>query len=231
MTLHPPLKRGVTTTGNVIWIKNWDDMHRCRSQKFGENLVSFYKDLGLKGHNGEDYVLLRGEDIYPMHDGFVQKINNDQSAGVGVYIMSHDKAYRTVYWHMKKDSVVVKVGQNVKTSNKLGKGNNSGMSTADHLHTGLKLYKNGLLLNSKNGYWGSVNPDPYKSLLTMELTWIQIQQLYRVVFHREADEDARGYVGKTLEFVVSELQGSDEWYIYDKLFTAGKEIEKFGKSQ
>lgn len=65
----------------------------------------------------------------------------------------------------------------------------------------------------------------------MKLTWEEIQQLYRIVFHREAGKSARGYIGYDLNYVIQEFKNSDEWFIYDKLLSAGKEIEKFGKSQ
>lgn len=167
--LHPPLKRGVTADKdrNIIWIKNWDDMRKCRSQKFGENLVPFYKSIGLAGHNGEDYILLRGEDIYASHDGTIVEISDDLTAGIGVYLMSHDKSFRTVYWHMKAGSVIVSINQTIKAGDKLGQGNSTGMSTADHLHWGVKLYNNGLLLNKDNGYWGSVDPAPFKQFMRL----------------------------------------------------------------
>lgn len=62
------------------------------------------------------------------------------------------------------------------------------------------------------------------------MTWEQIQQLYRVVFHREADEAARGYVGKEPNFVIHELGISGEWSKYDKVYTAVKEIENWARS-
>lgn len=169
--LQPPLRRGITADKdrNIIWINNWEDMRRCRSQKFGENLVSFYKDIGLAGHNGEDYILLQGEDIYASHDGTVIEVSDDATAGIGVYIMSLDKSYRTVYWHMKVGSIIVSVGQDVKAGDKIGQGDNTGRSTASHLHWGIKLYSNGILLNYDNGFWGSVDPELFTINKTMKL--------------------------------------------------------------
>ena len=58
------------------------------------------------------------------------------------------------------------------------------------------------------------------------LTKEQVEKLYNIVFHRSIDDGALGYVGKNLDWVLSEFQASKEWQAYDKVHTAVKEIEK-----
>ncbi len=55
------------------------------------------------------------------------------SSGNGVTI-KHDDGTRAVYWHMRKNSVTVNVGERVETGKLLGLVGSSGTSTAAHLH-------------------------------------------------------------------------------------------------
>ncbi len=49
-------------------------------------------------------------------------------------ILEHEGGYRTLYWHMKTDSVMVEVGQAVDQGTPLGLVGSSGRSSAPHLH-------------------------------------------------------------------------------------------------
>ena len=56
-------------------------------------------------------------------------------SGYGNYVMlEHADGYRTLYAHMKKGSMTVKKGQSVKKGHVLGRENNSGNSSGEHLH-------------------------------------------------------------------------------------------------
>jgi murein DD-endopeptidase MepM/ murein hydrolase activator NlpD len=49
-------------------------------------------------------------------------------------ILEHEGGYRTLYWHMKTDSVAVTVGQSVACGETLGLVGSSGNSSGPHLH-------------------------------------------------------------------------------------------------
>jgi murein DD-endopeptidase MepM/ murein hydrolase activator NlpD len=49
-------------------------------------------------------------------------------------ILEHEGGYRTLYWHMKTDSVAVQPGQQVERGAALGLVGSSGYSSAPHLH-------------------------------------------------------------------------------------------------
>ena len=49
-------------------------------------------------------------------------------------ILEHEEGYRTLYWHLMKDSVSVEEGQRVLRGTILGKVGSSGNSSMPHLH-------------------------------------------------------------------------------------------------
>lgn len=142
------------------------------TQLFGENSVPFYKDMGLKGHNGIDFRTLHYQDgeapIYAAHDGWVISDKNTQSntAGRFVKIESDELSINgekckvvTVYFHLSrcivsstdnaKDYKAVYHGRSrpwVKAGQLIGYGGNTGKyTTGPHLHLGMYI------LNKKSG--------------------------------------------------------------------------------
>lgn len=137
------------------------------TQLFGENLVDFYAQMGMKGHNGLDFMVAY-VDCFAAHDGEVFKIldqnNSSPTAGYGVYIR-HAEGWHTLYFHM--NSVAVKVGDKVKAGYFIGITGNTGRYTVGpHLHFG--LYPANPDIN--NGFGGAI--DPLKYFSTEEITGI-----------------------------------------------------------
>lgn len=146
------------------------------TQVFGENLNSFYKSLGLDGHNGWDMVGKDGQIIRAAHDGIVTFIGEDGSGGLGIVIRTEQEFldvygapsyWKSIYWHIQKNSFFVKPGQRVKCGDILAKCDNTGKTTGSHLHFGIKPIAKGELdwqwwnLQQNNGYNGAVDPKPY----------------------------------------------------------------------
>ncbi|KKL68831.1 hypothetical protein LCGC14_2121030 [marine sediment metagenome] len=234
MILKLPLKRGVTLEGrDVIWTPNFLDFDRCISQYFAENKLDWYKkNFGLDGHNGLDIILLRGENIYATSPrGKVIEISDDESAGIGVVVWDYNNRYKTIYWHLKLGSVKVKLGQEVPAGTLLGLGNNTGWSTGDHLHFGLKkTNERGATINRDNGFNGAIDPIPFFEQNDMILTKAQVNKLYNAIFYRDADKGADGYVGKDLDFVLNELMQSEEAKRYGRVReVVKKQIENWEK--
>jgi murein DD-endopeptidase MepM/ murein hydrolase activator NlpD len=144
------------------------------TQIFGAN-PQFYSDPkygGIIGHNGIDFYAEHGTPVYATHDGLAQ-YEIDDNSGHGVVIFNN-AGFKTIYWHFcdsKKEPQYKSPCENgniqVNNGDLIGYADNTGASTGDHLHFGLKFCEKGedtgawYNLNQKNGYNGALNPLPY----------------------------------------------------------------------
>jgi murein DD-endopeptidase MepM/ murein hydrolase activator NlpD len=143
------------------------------NQKFG-NIDPVYTNMGLAGHNGIDFMALHGQPVYASHDGTCYP-EIDGTGGNGVVIRTDETFdyngeqvhWKTIYWHLMKADAVVKTGQKVKAGDLIGYADNTGTSTGDHLHFGLKPQawneESWSWYNpaQNNGYLGAIDPMPY----------------------------------------------------------------------
>ena len=130
-----------------------------------------YPLLGMKGHTGIDLGATRGQPIYASQDGFVYEIATEPERGMGVDVITNERfdmggthyaKYRN--WHML--SLNVLKGQKVRVGDLLGYADNTGFSSGDHDHFELKPVEkdsNGNWYNvfQDNGYFGSIDPEPF----------------------------------------------------------------------
>ena len=146
-------------------------------QKFGENLIPMYKEMGMLGHNGWDIQAKDGDPIFAAHDGIVTFTGEDGSGGLGVVIRTTQKFdytkegetkqvyFKSIYWHLAKGSFKVKPGDSVKAGDLIALADNTGKSTGSHLHFGIKPVIQGeadwqwFNLEQDNGFLGSVDPE------------------------------------------------------------------------
>lgn len=146
------------------------------TQYFGAN-PAMYADPkygGIRGHNGVDFRALHGQPIYATHPGICYP-EIDDHGGNGVVIRS-DQSYdyngqqvyfKTIYWHLTDSNAVVKTGQHVKAGDLIGYADNTGASTGDHLHFGLKPQawneSDWTWYNTEqtNGFLGAIDPQPF----------------------------------------------------------------------
>lgn len=143
------------------------------NQVFG-NPNPIYNSLLIKGHNGIDYQAVHGQPVYATHDGTCYP-EIDNSGGNGVVIRTDTEFeykdgtahFKTIYWHLEQSDAVVKTGQKVQAGELIGYADNTGTSTGDHLHFGLKpqawnetdwIWYN---LEQTNGFLGAIDPTPY----------------------------------------------------------------------
>lgn len=155
------------------------------NQSFG-NVSPVYTGMGLKGHNGIDFYATHGQPVYAAHDGFAF-YEIDSSSGHGVVIRSdtpydyngQQVFFKTIYWHFCdqdkepqftspiKETNPNNQGQPVKAGDLIGYADNTGVTSGDHLHFGMKIQaqneSNGAFYNleQNNGYLGAIDPTPY----------------------------------------------------------------------
>ena len=106
-------------------IKNFD-WQKNISQLFGVNKRIYEPNFGIPGHNGFDYVVRNdklgyGEPILAAHDGIVEELKYEtewRTKGSGIYLLSEDGSFYTIYWHLSEIQVVI--GQKVKTGEVIG---------------------------------------------------------------------------------------------------------------
>lgn len=129
------------------------------SQKFGLRPV-VYRKFGLKGHNGLDFACPVGTTLLAIGDGIVTKTEDEGKTGYGKYIQIQHKNHYSVLAHLS--DFLVKVGDSVRTLQKIALSGNTGFSSGPHTHLTLKATdKDGKVLNYGNGYKGAINPYPF----------------------------------------------------------------------
>lgn len=179
------------------------------NQGFGQNLNGFYKELGMKGHNGWDLLAPDGKEVRATHAGVVIATGYDGSGGLSVELRTLKTFdyngtpvyFRTIYYHLKAGSVCVNPDQIVQVGDLLARADNTGKyTTGSHLHFGLKPQQRigqdkdpwyFINLGNDNGYAGAIDPSPYwtgtyaedQANLTRERIIRLLQALTRL-FHR-----------------------------------------------
>lgn len=154
------------------------------TQRFGNTNKKLY---GNTGHGGLDLYAPHGTPIYASTDGFIS-YQIDDGGGHGLVLVT-DKKYKgldgksslwkTIYWHLPDPLKEPKLASpfadktgftKVKTGELIGYADNTGKSTGDHLHLGLKPVAKGedwgtyYNLKQKNGFNGAIDPLPYLEL-------------------------------------------------------------------
>jgi len=93
------------------------------------------------GHKGTDYRASMGTNVIAVADGKVIDMNNDfednqfKENSYGNFVkIDHQNGYITIYAHLKKNSIKVKKGDDVKKGDIIAETDNSGDSTGPHLH-------------------------------------------------------------------------------------------------
>lgn len=137
-----------------------------------DGFVSLYAASNMKGHNGIDMIAPHGVPVYASHDGWVEEVQSESARGLGLGIVTNEKfeydnyecKFKTRYWHLLNFNVgyddVVKAGDLI------GWADNTGYSSASHLHFELKPVttdSRGRYINilQDNGFHGGVDATPF----------------------------------------------------------------------
>lgn len=196
------------------------------NQPFGGNKET-YKQFGLGGHNGLDLRSYHGQPVYAAHDGLAN-YEIDNSGGHGVDILStvkYNEGYaRTRYWHLcdpkkepqYKSPIQGRKNVKVKAGDLIGYADNTGFSTGDHLHFGLKWAdKKGATLNYSNGFKGAVDPKPF--LKETQEKWEPGAESHRIKIFQSILQDTGFFPKKTK---VTEFWGPITTQSYEKFKAA-----------
>ena len=138
-------------------------------------MLEKYKAMGMSAHNGLDMWAEDGSPVLASHDGRVTFAGYDGGGGLGVVIRTNEQFeyvgeeafFKTIYWHLKKDTLLVTGGQQVVRGQQIAQADNTGFSTGSHLHFGLKPIARGendwtwWNLEQDNGMGGAIDPRPY----------------------------------------------------------------------
>lgn len=146
---------------------------------------SFYKSVGMLGHNGLDISAWTGEEIYhaATFPGWWQS-EVDSMGGIGVDIVSNEPLFfdgvppreikataklvdggfihhvKMRYWHLSK--AVGHERKAITVGSVIGLAGNTGASSGPHLHFAPKwCLADGRGVGNDNGYFGAFDPTPY----------------------------------------------------------------------
>jgi len=131
------------------------------TQNFGEQGLNYTGLIPSGRHDGVDIAAKRGTPIVAPDDGVVKRLYKDAKPDVGGYgnfVRIFTKAdqpglfYDQVFGHFL--TVFVSEGQEVKRGEVLGLVDSTGYSTGDHLHWGIRMYKDADIVDYNNGYYG-----------------------------------------------------------------------------
>lgn len=133
-----------------------------KTQNFGEHPERYSALFGIKSHNGEDYACPTLTPIISTADGWIKEIGSKElgtfsSGGYGNYVKVIHDGYFTLYAHL--NDIQVKIGDRVVKGQLIAHSNNSGFSTAPHLHFGVApCDEAGNKTEKSNGWSGYIDP-------------------------------------------------------------------------
>lgn len=137
------------------------------SQLFGVSAERYKKEFGLPAHNGIDIISYFGDAILATHDGTIEMLRYDaphRTSGNGIFILSKDKTFSTIYWHLSQFADFARVGAEVKSGQFIGNMGNSGtvwpLPTQDFPRNGTHLHFGVLIHGLVNEYSGFIDPTP-----------------------------------------------------------------------
>jgi murein DD-endopeptidase MepM/ murein hydrolase activator NlpD len=106
-------------------------------------IQGYHSKMSHKGEYALDFKMKVGSEICAARDGIVIAIKEDSDIG-GLkdeylsqgnhIIIQHADNSQAMYWHLKKDGVVVSIGETVKAGQLIGYSGNTGYSAFPHLH-------------------------------------------------------------------------------------------------
>lgn len=119
-------------------------------------------------HNGIDFIVLRGTEVYATGNGVVSDCGNNKSAG-RYAVISHEGGFTTRFNHLEQ--LDVQKGQTVEAGQKIGTVGMSGKSSAPHLH--YEVRRNEQVEDPVNYLFATIDPAEYANFLYMATNTLQ----------------------------------------------------------
>jgi len=125
-------------------------------QSDNEEIKKKFQEWGIVGHNGLDFGLSAGNEIFACDVGKV--IQSGDNGDFGTSITIQHSWGQSIYGHLQETKV--KEGDEIQINKVIGLSGSSGAAFGEHLHFAIK--PNNPDLN--NGYLGFIDPAPFLSL-------------------------------------------------------------------
>jgi len=125
-------------------------------QSDNEEIKKKFQEWGIVGHNGLDFGLSAGNDVFACDVGKV--IQSGDNGDFGTSITIQHSWGQSIYGHLQETKV--KENDEVKVNQVIGLSGSSGAAFGEHLHFAIKPNNPDLT----NGYLGFIDPSPYLSL-------------------------------------------------------------------
>jgi len=125
-------------------------------QSDNEEIKKKFQEWGIVGHNGLDFGLSAGNDVFACDVGKV--IQSGDNGDFGTSITIQHSWGQSIYGHLQETKV--NEGDEIQANKVIGLSGSSGAAFGEHLHFAIK--PNNPDLN--NGYIGFIDPAPYLSL-------------------------------------------------------------------
>lgn len=126
------------------------------AQPTNEEIKKKFSEWGIVGHNGLDFGLTSGTEVFPCDVGKV--IQSGDNGDFGVSITIQHSWGQSLYAHLSETKV--KVDDEIQPNKIIGLSGSSGAAFGEHLHFAIKPNNP----DSNNGYLGFIDPAPYLSL-------------------------------------------------------------------
>ena len=125
-------------------------------QSDNEEIKKKFQEWGIVGHNGLDFGLTAGNEVFACDVGKVIQAGDNGDFGTSITIQ-HSWG-QSIYGHLQETKV--NEGDDISVNKVIGLSGSSGAAFGEHLHFAIK--PNNPDLN--NGYLGFIDPTPYLSL-------------------------------------------------------------------
>lgn len=126
------------------------------AQSDNEEIKKKYTEWGITGHNGLDFGLNEGTEVYPCDNGKI--IQSGENGDFGNSITIEHSWGQSLYAHLKETKVYV--GDIAEVNKVIGLSGKTGAAFGEHLHFAIKPTNP----DNNNGYLGFIDPSPYLSL-------------------------------------------------------------------
>jgi murein DD-endopeptidase MepM/ murein hydrolase activator NlpD len=125
-------------------------------QSDNEEIKKKFQEWGIVGHNGLDFGLSAGNEVFACESGKV--IQSGDNGDFGISITIQHSWGQSVYAHLQETKA--KEGDEIGVNKVIGLSGATGAAFGEHLHFAIKPNNP----DPNNGYLGFIDPSPYLSL-------------------------------------------------------------------